>query len=1522
MLESRGLTQECVSRGEQSAGFREFSGLAPGLAPLPDHGYRIYLECLFDEIGREVPALFDRRDEASLLWPRRQALNELLDTLNAREIAGVWAEDETIGWVYQYFNSLEERRKMRDESTAPRNSYELAVRNQFFTPRYVIQFLTDNTLGRTWYEMRKGDTALSGRCQYLVRRPKEVFLSDPWKAAEFLWGSEDGQRRGVLPPSVAAAFKGQLSGIECDDGHLARWISLAIHPEQFAKITGEPYNSYDFSVLDQIWDSLEKDEDAPVLHDSLSIWMALCNFTINDGGGAYSIKPFRTLWELFLRAIQEEQEKMREASQAELANQPVYVPHRQKKDPRDLKVLDPACGSGHFLLYCFDLFQTIYEEAYNDEELGPALRHDYPDFELFRRAVPALILRHNLHGIDIDARCDQIAELALWMRAQRAYREMGLKPNERPAINQINIVCAEPMPGEQDLLKEFIAALPDDAPGELVRGVFERMTLAGEAGSLLRIEDDIREPIARAKEEWERARGLKQPELFDKSAQSSLFGRASINDEKFWDMAEQRVLDALRDYARHASLSLINGHSFQRRLFAEDALQGFDFIDLLRLKFDVVLMNPPFGDASLQSKKYIDETYGDTRGDVYKAFVECCQDRLTPGGMLGLISSRTGFFLGQSADWRERVVLRLYRPLVLLDLGMGVLDAMVETAAYVLRSLTKEEDRELTISLVPELSRVPVDKNDCFSTKKYETLRDLKRHQANQELQRLQAAGFIKPVPGSFPRWSPQHGVMEQAQVPPSASYPSLVCLRLLGEAHKANALQEVMTDARDSRRFVVSPEDFRQIPNVPFAYWVSNRVRRLFTKLIQLENGDTIVRQGGVTGDDIRHLRAWWEVLSLNGDGDYAWIPFAKGGESVAFFNDQILVVGWDFKRGTFKGFTGLPHRPSLAPANASLFFRPGLTWSRRTNGLSFRILPSGCIFADKGPAIFVANNSTSLLLALCSLLNSQPFRLLVSIQIARIELAQSYEVGLVQQTPIPDLDGTNIRTLATTAQRAWTFKRTVSTATERSQAFISPALLQLDNDTLSGRIARWLSQIDKSEMQLVVLQREIDDTAFRLYGISNEDRKSIEQYNGNTQTTLGSEDEDTDEEDAEQPSIDHYKLIADLLSYALGSAFGRWDVRYATGEKEPPPLPDPFAPLPVCAPGALQGDDGLPLTSPDQLPEGYPLANIAWDGVLVDDPGHPKDLLAAARAVFEVIWPEKADDIWRESAALLEAPGGDLRAWFRRRFFEGHKKRYSKSRRKAPIYWQLATPSGSYSIWLYYHRFSKDTFYSVLRHVKDKLDHEESKLAGLRSAADDALSRSQRREIDEQESFVAELRSLREEVERIAPLWNPNLNDGVIINFAPLWRLVPQHRAWQKELRDCWEKLTDGEYDWAHLAMHLWPERVVPKCQTDASLAIAHGLEEVFWRQDEKGKWRRKEVDDATVKSLVTERASPAVKAALKSLLEAPTAQGRSARQRTTPAEPQLAEDSVKTKRRKRAAKPKAEQTPTEGGMFEAEA
>ena len=184
-----------------------------------------------------------------------------------------------------------------------------------------------------------------------------------------------------------------------------------------------------------------------------------------------------------------------------------------------------------------------------------------------------------------------------------------------------------------------------------------------------------------------------------------------ITDDEFWHKAEPQLLTELRRYA----VSAANGKSVQRSLFAEDAEEGFAFVDLCRQRYDVVLMNPPFGDASLPSKKYIDDHYGDTKGDVFKAFVEAFQERLAPNGLLGIISSRTAFFKKDSTDWREQVVLRYYRPLVIADLGYFVLDAKVETAAYVLRSLRTDEREQVVISLLVHVNSLVAESGSPLS---------------------------------------------------------------------------------------------------------------------------------------------------------------------------------------------------------------------------------------------------------------------------------------------------------------------------------------------------------------------------------------------------------------------------------------------------------------------------------------------------------------------------------------------------------------------------------------------------------------------------------------------------------------------------------------------------------------------------------------------------------------------------------------------------------------------------------------
>jgi hypothetical protein len=156
---------------------------------------------------------------------------------------------------------------------------------------------------------------------------------------------------------------------------------------------------------------------------------------------------------------------------------------------------------------------------------------------------------------------------------------------------------------------------------------------------------------------------------------------SGIDDDAFFHEAEARIVETLRHFAETAT----GGTGARRRLFADDASHGIALTDLVRTRFDVVLMNPPFGEGSLAAKKEFERSYPRTKNDVFAAFVERGVQLLHPHGLLGAITSRTGFFLSSFQSWREEILLKEAPPVVFADLGYGVLDsALVEVAAYCL----------------------------------------------------------------------------------------------------------------------------------------------------------------------------------------------------------------------------------------------------------------------------------------------------------------------------------------------------------------------------------------------------------------------------------------------------------------------------------------------------------------------------------------------------------------------------------------------------------------------------------------------------------------------------------------------------------------------------------------------------------------------------------------------------------------------------------------------------------------------
>jgi hypothetical protein len=676
------------------------------------------------------------------------------------------------------------------------------------------------------------------------------------------------------------------------------------------------------------------------------------------------------------------------------------------------------------------------------------------------------------------------------------------------------------------------------------------------------------------------------------------------------------------------------------------------------------------------------------------------------------------------------------------------------------------------------------------------------------------------------------------------------IFFRLLKEDDKGAALQRCIAELRAGHEndltHTVRQETFALLPGSPMPYWVSDAMRHKFKELKHLAEF-AAVQHGLSTKNDPRFLRACWEIqLAEIGIGS-AWALFAKGGEYSPFYDDIHLVVKHaddfaEIKEELLRKYPYLEDRTDWVVHPESFYFRKGLTFPRSTvKGFNVRVLPKGCVFADKGPSIFAGGSLQEN--ALLGLLNSRLAETFLLMQTP----SRGWEKGYVENLPYPSWQEPDQQMIGTLAQRCYDLKCDLDRVNETSHAFTRPALLGLQVagfefrvEDLGQRFLAWLAVQDAAEVQVIENSYQIDQAVLDLYEISERDRRTIDRELGPHPGSYPHKDNWSNEDDerlrllyseergdlekiahalqAHPASVaarrqalrlyrpdDFAEALADFISYCVGCLFSRWDIRIGAGDREPPPLPDPEEGLPLYPPGALRPD------SPPLDPSG-PLAQViehsACHGILVDDPGHKQDIVSGVEACLAYLFGEERLPALRTE--IEEALGRDLREWLARYFFPFHIKRYSKSRRKAPIYWQLTTPSKGYSLWLYYHVLGPDTLYTAIRqYVAPKIEFEEEgrlkelqgKFTQARESGPAREARRLEKAVEDQEAFLQELYAFRSELRRLADWgYNPDLNDGVIINIAPLHRLVP----W-KEAEKMWEKLEAGEYEWSTMAQHM---------------------------------------------------------------------------------------------------------------------
>jgi type II restriction/modification system DNA methylase subunit YeeA len=268
--------------------------------------------------------------------------------------------------------------------------------------------------------------------------------------------------------------------------------------------------------------------------------------------------------------------------------------------PEDIKVLDPAMGSGHILVYAFDVLYDIYLKANYSE-----------------RDIPKLILEKNLYGLDIDDRAGQLAAFALMMKARSKNRRIFRKKIELNvcSIQESNGLIDNGKFGIDNSFWDYILG---DVQGE------ERKKLKEDIEYIIEVFKDAKE-----------------------------YG--SILDVKKIDFdAIERRIDEIRNG------ETIDLFEFQyKEVILEKLPPLIKQARIMSEKYDVVCTNPPYmGNNSLNSKlkKFLEYNYKECKIDLFASFIIKCCNMTKREGYLGFMTPMVWLFIKSYKKLREEII--------------------------------------------------------------------------------------------------------------------------------------------------------------------------------------------------------------------------------------------------------------------------------------------------------------------------------------------------------------------------------------------------------------------------------------------------------------------------------------------------------------------------------------------------------------------------------------------------------------------------------------------------------------------------------------------------------------------------------------------------------------------------------------------------------------------------------------------------------------------------------------------------
>ena len=331
-------------------------------------------------------------------------------------------------------------------------------------------------------------------------------------------------------------------------------------------------------------------------------------------------------------------------------------------------MIDPAVGSGNFLLYAFDLFYDLYLDQIENYEA------DYDEDE-----IPKLIIENNLHGIDIDDRAVQLAQLGLYIKAKRKKRNIK--------IERFNVVSSDFFLPEYEEVKYLFKNGENLKPEleKIVIDLWSDLQKAYKFGSLLRLQEKFSLQLHALVKEFQGA----QLKIFTEETLASY--------EEFRQNFFGNLQKAIEHNKTKEGLNFLNTKT-------ADAIT---FLRLLTQKYDVAVANPPYTDSSdfgPELKKFIDDNYKKPHKfntNLYAVFIKRCFELLNNDGYYGAISPLTFMYIKTFEDTRK-FILNNFHIELLAELGLGGVFlshyVVVYAAAYIFKKTINDESDSLFLN--------------------------------------------------------------------------------------------------------------------------------------------------------------------------------------------------------------------------------------------------------------------------------------------------------------------------------------------------------------------------------------------------------------------------------------------------------------------------------------------------------------------------------------------------------------------------------------------------------------------------------------------------------------------------------------------------------------------------------------------------------------------------------------------------------------------------------------------------------